>query len=94
MEQGIMSKYLYLVSYTHDNQAGTCELHSDDEQVSVEQARNYVLGVNRWELASITAVQVQRQQRYHEPDLAPGALSASLGAGGGRERSSCLPGRG
>ncbi|GAB1850276.1 hypothetical protein WCE02_15165 [Pseudomonas juntendi] len=66
-----MAQHLFLISYILDNQPGTCEMRSDDETVSDEQARSYLQGLHRAEASSFTDVQVQRMEHDHEPDTSP-----------------------
>lgn len=41
-----MAKYLYLISYILDNQPGSCEFRSDEENLSREAAREYLQGLH------------------------------------------------
>ncbi|MNG72191.1 hypothetical protein D3C76_253690 [compost metagenome] len=66
-----MAKYLYLISYILDNQPGTCELHSDEEELGRDAARGYLQGMFRKEASSFSDVQVQRQAHDHEPGTSP-----------------------
>jgi len=67
-----MASYLYLISYILDNQPGTCELRSDQEDLSREAARDYLQGLHRNEASSFTDVQVQRLEHDHERGTSPG----------------------
>ncbi|EKT4459823.1 hypothetical protein QEL84_000536 [Pseudomonas putida] len=67
-----MANYLYLISYILDNQPGTCELRSEQENLSREAARDYLQGLHRSEASSFTDVQVQRVEHDHERGTSPG----------------------
>ena len=60
------------ISYILDNQPGTCELRSEQEDLSREAARDYLQGLHRNEASSFTDVQVQRLEHDHEPGTSPG----------------------
>lgn len=67
-----MSKHLYLISYILDNQPGTCEVHSDEPELSQEAARQHLQGALGAQSSAFTDVQVQRQAHEHEPGTSPG----------------------
>lgn len=67
-----MARYLYLISYILDNQPGTFEFRSDQEDLSREAAREFLQGLHRNEASSFTDVQVQRLEHDHEHGTSPG----------------------
>ncbi|MDG9883800.1 MULTISPECIES: hypothetical protein [Pseudomonas] len=67
-----MARHLFLISYIQNNQPGTCELYSEEETLTPEQAAAHLQGLQRGDAASFSDVQVQRLEHDHEPGTTPG----------------------
>lgn len=68
-----MASQLFLISYILDDQPMTCELHSEAETLSREEARRHLEALHRpHDAEAISDIQVSKVERTHEPGTTPG----------------------
>ncbi|HFQ8919226.1 hypothetical protein [Pseudomonas aeruginosa] len=63
-----MASHLFLISYILDDQPMTCELHSEADTLSREEARRH----RPHDAEAISDIQVSKVERTHEPGTTPG----------------------
>ncbi|MCO2150497.1 hypothetical protein FA391_16005, partial [Pseudomonas aeruginosa] len=68
-----MASHLFLISYILDDQPMTCELHSEADTLSREEARRHLEALHRpHDAEAISDIQVSKVERTHEPGTTPG----------------------
>lgn len=67
-----MARHLFLISFIHRNQPSSCELYSDEETLTPEQAAAHLRTLMPDTASSFSDVQVQRLEHDHKPGTTPG----------------------